>query len=248
MENKTNKLYKLNKLKIECLVSVSPKKKIRIVKEDTSDKIKRLSRSIGITSKHVCDKGQRFSTLGETGINFILNNLNLAKDEIDGIVVVTQSPDYIMPGTAVLLQDRCGFPKSTLAYDINLGCSGYPYALYVAYGHLLSGMKRVLIVVGDQIGHVVAIGCGSGRVALRIARACRPVRNPVPCCATLLALDALTASLSNRRSNTNCVGTMHRQTRVSFCNSNGWRLLLLLSLLFLVKDEETQLHGDEIKR
>ena len=53
MENKTNKLYKLNKLKIECLVSVSPKKKIRIVKEDTSDKIKRLSRSIGITSKHV---------------------------------------------------------------------------------------------------------------------------------------------------------------------------------------------------
>ena len=150
MENKTNKLYKLNKLKIECLVSVSPKKKIRIVKEDTSDKIKRLSRSIGITSKHVCDKGQRFSTLGETGINFILNNLNLAKDEIDGIVVVTQSPDYIMPGTAVLLQDRCGFPKSTLAYDINLGCSGYPYALYVAYGHLLSGMKRVLIVVGDQ--------------------------------------------------------------------------------------------------
>lgn len=150
MVNKINNILRLKKLKIECLVSVSPSKKINIVNENASDKIKRLSRSIGISSKYVCDKDQRFSTLAETGINFLINKLKLKKNEIDGIVVVTQSPDYIMPGTAVLLQDRCGLPINTLAYDINLGCSGYPYGLFVGHGHLLSGMKRVLLVVGDQ--------------------------------------------------------------------------------------------------
>ena len=48
-----------------------------------------------------------------------------------------------MLGTAVLLQDRCGLPLKTLAYDINFGCSGHPYALFVAHGYLLLGMKRV---------------------------------------------------------------------------------------------------------
>lgn len=156
----------LKNLFIEGLVSVSPGKKINIIKEDSSDKIKRLSRSIGIESKYVCSEGQRFSTLGETGINFLLKELKLSTDDVDGIIVVTQSPDYIIPGTAVLLQDRCHFSKSTLAYDINLGCSGYPYGLFAAHGHLMSGMKRVLIVVGDQSyspgttdeGHAVLFG------------------------------------------------------------------------------------------
>ena len=53
MVSEINNILRLKKLKIECLVSVSPSKKINIVNENTSDKIKRLSRSIGITSKHV---------------------------------------------------------------------------------------------------------------------------------------------------------------------------------------------------
>lgn len=140
----------LDRLHIEALCSVSPSRKIEIVKEDSSDKIKRLSRSIGIKSKYVCAEGERFSTLAEEGINWILKNLKLDADQIDGVIVVTQSPDYVIPGTAVLLQDRCGLSKATLAYDINLGCSGFPYGLFSAYGHLLAGMKRVLLVVGDQ--------------------------------------------------------------------------------------------------
>ncbi len=146
----SKKYFDLKKLHIEALCSVAPTRQIDIVKEDSSDKIKRLSRSIGIKSKYVCGPGQRFATLAEEGINWIVSKLNLRAEDIDGIIVVTQSPDYIIPGTAVLLQDRCRLSKNTLAYDINLGCSGFPYGLFVANGHLLSGMKRVLVVVGDQ--------------------------------------------------------------------------------------------------
>lgn len=146
----SSKFYDLKDLSIEAIVSVSPKKQIQIIKDDSSDKIKRLSKSIGIQSKFVCVDGQRFATLGEDGVNFLLKELNLGPQDVDGLIVVTQSPDYIIPGTAVLLQDRTGLSKETLAYDINLGCSGFPYGLMVAHGHLMSGMKRVLIVVGDQ--------------------------------------------------------------------------------------------------
>jgi 3-oxoacyl-[acyl-carrier-protein] synthase-3 len=146
----SKKYFNTNRMRIEALCSVSPSQKIDIVNEKSSDKIKRLSRSIGIKSKFVCGPGQRFATLAEEGINWIVGQLQLRAEDIDGVIVVTQSPDYIIPGTAVLLQDRCRLSKNTLAYDINLGCSGFPYGLFVAYGHLLSGMKRVLVVVGDQ--------------------------------------------------------------------------------------------------
>ena len=162
------KNFSLDKLHIEALCSVAPTRHIEVVKEDSSDKIKRLSRSIGIKSKYVCGPGQRFATLAEEGINWIVSKLNLRAEDIDGVIVVTQSPDYIIPGTAVLLQDRCRLSKNTLAYDINLGCSGFPYGLFVANGHLLSGMKRILVVVGDQSyspgttdeGHGVLFGDG----------------------------------------------------------------------------------------
>jgi 3-oxoacyl-[acyl-carrier-protein] synthase-3 len=170
------KNYGLENLHIEGLISVSPSKKIQVVKEDSSDKIKRLSRSIGIQSKYVCAEGERFSTLAETGINNILSELKITPNDVDGIIVVTQSPDYIIPGSAVLLQDRCGLPKDTLAYDINLGCSGFPYGIFVAHGHLMSGMKRILVVVGDQSyspgttdeGHGVLFGDGCSVASLTL--------------------------------------------------------------------------------
>ncbi len=143
-------MLKVNNLHIEALLGLSPSVSLKTVKEDSSDKIKRLARSVGIESKYVCKPGQTFTDLAVEAINLLLKKLNLEPSDVDGLVLVTQSPDYIIPGSAVLIQDRCHFPKTTLAYDINLGCSGFPYGLFAGYGHLLAGMKRVFVVVGDQ--------------------------------------------------------------------------------------------------
>lgn len=157
----------LDGLHIEALVSVSPKRQLNI-KDSTNPHLQRLSRNIGIHSKFVCEKGQLFSDLAKAGVDKIVDTLRITKDQIDAIIVVTQSSDYIIPGTAVLLQDRCEFPTDTLAYDINLGCSGMVYGIFAAHGHLRSGLSRVLVVGGDQSfsegttdeGHSVLFGDG----------------------------------------------------------------------------------------
>ena len=81
----------------------------------------------------------------------LMEKLGWSTDSIDAILVVTQSPDYFIPATAVILQNRLGLKKSCLAFDVNLGCSGYVYGLYLA-GTMLrkDGIKRILFCAGDK--------------------------------------------------------------------------------------------------
>jgi 3-oxoacyl-[acyl-carrier-protein] synthase-3 len=80
----------------------------------------------------------------------LLNDLN-CRDEIDLLLFVSQSPDYFLPATAVILQDKLGLSKSTLAFDINLGCSGYVYGLSVVGQFLQNGnFRKALLLCGDK--------------------------------------------------------------------------------------------------
>jgi 3-oxoacyl-[acyl-carrier-protein] synthase-3 len=63
-------------------------------------------------------------------------------EEIDLLILVTQSPDYVLPTSACILQDRLGLPKNCMAFDVNLGCSGFVYALSIAGGLIESGVAR----------------------------------------------------------------------------------------------------------
>ena len=72
------------------------------------------------------------------------------RSSIGALLFVTQSPDYFLPTTACLLQDRLGLPKHALAFDINLGCSGFVYGLGVAASLINSGLaENVLLLCGD---------------------------------------------------------------------------------------------------
>ena len=61
----------------------------------------------------------------------IINELQINREEIEILLFVSQSPDYFLPATSIILQDRLGLNKSTMAFDIQLGCSGYVYGLSV---------------------------------------------------------------------------------------------------------------------
>lgn len=74
----------------------------------------------------------------------------------DTIIVCTQTPDRLLPHCSAMLQERLGFPGSTLCFDISLGCSGYGYGLATAYGYLETGLsKRVLLVTVDNYSKVI---------------------------------------------------------------------------------------------
>ena len=81
----------------------------------------------------------------------ILNTLNINRDEIEILLFVSQSPDYFLPATSIILQDKLKLSKTTMAFDIQLGCSGYVYGLSVISNLMNSGkFKKGLLLVGDK--------------------------------------------------------------------------------------------------
>lgn len=81
----------------------------------------------------------------------LLSASSWTKESIDALIFVTQSPDYFIPASSIILQHRLGLSKNTIAFDINLGCSGYVYGLYVVGSLLQMGqIKRAILLAGDK--------------------------------------------------------------------------------------------------
>ncbi len=79
------------------------------------------------------------------------------KDKVDAIIFCTQSPDYVMPSNAFLLQRDLGLQNNVLAFDYNLACSGYIYGLLMASSFIKTGIaKNVLLVTADTYSKYIA--------------------------------------------------------------------------------------------
>jgi 3-oxoacyl-[acyl-carrier-protein] synthase III len=118
---------------------------------------KKLIQTTGIVHRRVAERDQCTSDLCFSAAEALLEDLQWQRDEVDAVVLVTQSSDYTVPATAPILQDRLRLSKQCLAFDINLGCSGYTYGLQVV-GSLLSAgkLRRGLLLVGDTPSKTVS--------------------------------------------------------------------------------------------
>ncbi len=115
--------------------------------EETIKKIEKIS---GILERRIAAKGVCASDLGVSAANLIFEKNFANPEDIDLLVFATQTPDYIMPSNACILQDRLGLRKSCAAFDINLGCSQFPYALATAASWVNSKLaKKVLVITAD---------------------------------------------------------------------------------------------------
>ena len=105
---------------------------------------------IGVETRHVAQPGQTTSDLCFQAAEQLMDELGWERGEINLLVFVSQSRDYIIPSTSAILQDRLKLPHSCMAIDVNLGCSGYVYGLSVI-GSLMhtTGLKKGLLLVGD---------------------------------------------------------------------------------------------------
>jgi 3-oxoacyl-[acyl-carrier-protein] synthase-3 len=121
------------------------------VSEEELRKRQRLVKNIGIRYRHICRNGMIFSDLAQKSVEYLLDGLGWEKESIDAIILVTQSPEYLIPATSCILQDRLGLPATVSAFDINLGCSGYTYGLFTCSSMIgKSRFKRVIAIIGDQ--------------------------------------------------------------------------------------------------
>lgn len=106
--------------------------------------------TIGVEKRHVALPGQTTSDLCFQAAEQLLDKLGWERSDINLLVFVSQSRDYIIPSTSAILQNRLKLPKTCMAIDINLGCSGYVYGLSVI-GSLIKtmGQQKALLLVGD---------------------------------------------------------------------------------------------------
>ncbi len=104
----------------------------------------------GIRVRYVAGPAQCVSDLGVAAAEKLFRENDIDRRSIDFLLFCTQTPDYPLPTTACLVQDRLGLPTSVGALDFNLGCSGYVYGLSLADGLIQSGVaKRVLLITSE---------------------------------------------------------------------------------------------------
>ena len=107
-------------------------------------------------------KERRFATPDQCASDFcyaaadrLLTEMDVDRSEIDLLVFVSQTPDYRMPATSVILQDKLGLEKSVAAFDINLGCSGFVYGLSVVYSFMCQArFRKALLLDGETRSRV----------------------------------------------------------------------------------------------
>ena len=110
-----------------------------------------LVKTTGIEKRHIASDAICTSDMCMASAEKLITDLKIDKDDIEILIFVSQSPDYFLPATSIILQDKLGLKKTTLAFDIQLGCSGYVYGLSVIGSLMANGkLKKGLLLVGDK--------------------------------------------------------------------------------------------------
>lgn len=105
---------------------------------------------LGIKERHISSENEFVSDMAVKAAIKLFEEYNINPVDIDFIMLCTQSPDYILPTTACILQDRLGIPTTCGAFDFNLGCSGFPYGLALARSVISDGLAtKVLLIMSE---------------------------------------------------------------------------------------------------
>ncbi len=146
-------LVKINNVSIRSISSAVPKQIFYTMDYTYISEQERnmFIKNVGIEERRVAPFHITTADLCYYSVLQLLDKLNWDKNSIDALIFVTQSPDYFIPASSIILQNRLGLSKNIIAFDINLGCSGYVYGLFVLSSMLQSGqVKRAILLAGDK--------------------------------------------------------------------------------------------------
>jgi 3-oxoacyl-[acyl-carrier-protein] synthase-3 len=129
--------------------TVEENRKLPLFKGDEAEKF---INTTGVERRHKADEKTTTSDLCFYAAEQLITDLNWSKDEIDCLIFVTQTPDYILPASACILQDRLGLSQECYTLDISLGCSGWIYGVSIITSLLQTGsFLKGFLLVGDTI-------------------------------------------------------------------------------------------------
>lgn len=123
----------------------------------SEEDIKKVVQNIGIKERRIADEDVCSSDLCFQAAQRLIKENDIPLDTIDVLIFVSQTSDYIQPATAPHLQHRLGLSKDTIAFDVNLACSGYVYGLSTAFAYAnIPNIRRVLLLVGETMSKIVS--------------------------------------------------------------------------------------------
>jgi 3-oxoacyl-[acyl-carrier-protein] synthase-3 len=143
----------------------------------------KIEQKTGIQIRHIANETECASDMATAAAIKLFESGCISPEEVDFILLCTQSPDYFLPTTACLIQDRLGLRTNCGALDFNLGCSGFVYGLGLAKGlietdqarnvllitaetyskHIHPGDKSVRTLFGDAAAATLITACDSER-------------------------------------------------------------------------------------
>lgn len=131
----------------------------------------------GIRERRIAAEDQSTSDLAIRAAQSALDDAKVAASEIDLLIVATCTPDLPLPATACIVQHKLGIPAHATCFDISAACSGFLYALEIAYGQLQTNRyKRALIIGAEKLSSItdwkdrttcVLFGDAAGAAVLR---------------------------------------------------------------------------------
>lgn len=151
--------FHLNNISLTGVAAAVPKQLIMVDsfrEEFGAEAVEKFKSMTGITQFHKTKKEQTASDLGFSAADRLLREKGVSRDSVGLLLFVTQSPDYIRPATSYILHKRLGLPKECATFDVNLGCSGFVYAVQIAGAMMESSdIQTALIIVAETSSKIL---------------------------------------------------------------------------------------------
>jgi len=144
--------FSVNSISIKGISCCVPKNMERNIDLDilTQEEIQKFVEATGVEERRIATKEICTSDLCCEAAEKLIKDLNWQKEEIEILVFVSQTADYILPVSAAILQDRLGLSTNCIAFDVPLGCSGYVYGISIIAAMMkATGLKKGLLLAGD---------------------------------------------------------------------------------------------------
>lgn len=149
-----------------------------LVREYPEWTVEKISEKTGIDQRYVTSAGECASDLGVRAAEKLFASGAASASDIDYLVFCTQSPDYFLPTTSCVIQERLGLATSVGAFDFNLGCSGFVYGLGLAKGLIETGQAfNVLLITAETYSKYIHPGDRSVRTLFGDAGAATLITN-----------------------------------------------------------------------
>ena len=121
--------------------------------------LKKVGEKSGVLSRHIAAENETAFDLACKALEKLFATEVIQRNDVDGIVFCTQSPDFIMPSNAFLIHKYFNFDHKVWAFDYNLACSGYIYGISICRGMIETGMaKNIFLINADTYSKYIHSG------------------------------------------------------------------------------------------